>query len=262
MWHSDHDHTEEEIKVLRELEYDLFMYDPGFRRIWQNDFNGYFHSLFDEQAWESKMNQVFAGQAGAESGISQKMLADPEFARYMKEQVIIEEVLAGELQPEHAPVEMRQQLEQIMAEQNNGDGFEMDIEIEQVDIKDQLFLDAAKWASGLSKQAGPLYEQFGNIQLFRILANCYIVSGKIAFAQEPDAFFPESGYQWQADRVGYSLALTSLRRCMESLEKLRKNLKIAKRLDLKGFAATARTIQTGLMDRLDEIEQMRLQKRI
>ncbi len=259
MWHSDHDHTEEEVKVLRELEYDLFMYDPGFRRLWGNDFEGYFHSLFDEQSWENKINQAFTG---AESDISRHMLEDPEFARYMKEQTIIEEVLAGELQPEYAPVEMRQELERMMAEQDSGDGPGIDIEMDEPDIADQLYQDAEKWAHNLSKQIGPLYEQFGDIKLFRILANCYIVAGKIAFAQEPDIFFDVSGsYQWQADRVGYALALTSLRRCLESLEKLKKNLKIAKKLDIKSFLRTGRTMQTQLLDRLDEIEQQRLQKR-
>ncbi len=150
MWHSDHEHSEEEIKVLRELEYDLFMFDPSFREIWNNDFDSYFNSLFDEQAWENKMHQAIE-KAGPL--MSRQMMEDPEFGEYIKEQAIIDEVLSGELKLEHAPIEMRQELEQLL------NAREEDQEPEN--INDPLYIKANNWAGELSKNVGPLYEQFG-----------------------------------------------------------------------------------------------------
>jgi hypothetical protein len=234
------------------------MFDPGFRELWNNDFEAYFHSLFDEQAWESKMRQASSFTTYAGGDISRQMLEDPQFAAYMREQAIIEEVMSGELKPENAPVEMRRQLEQMLAKQG-GPWPDEDVELEIIDeepIDDPLYIKADKWAVDLSKKVGPLYEQFGDIKLFRVLTNCYIVAGKIAFAKMEENLEP--GFQWQNDRVGYTLALTSLRRCLESLDKLRDNLKIAKRLNISKFLETAKAIQTQLIDRLDEIEQKRL----
>lgn len=253
MWHSDHEHTEEEIKVLRELEYDLFMYDLGFRTIWNNDFDAYFKSLFDEELWENKMEQAMNR---ASQDMSRQMLEDPEFAAFMKEQAIVEGVLTGELRPENAPVEMRQDLEALLNREQQWD--ELD-ETENPETGDALYITAKNWATNLSKKVGPLYEQFGNIELFRILTNCYIVPGKIIFAQDGMNLDIEGlGKQWQPDRIGYTLALTSLRRCVESLTSLQKNKKLVKLLGPQKLLNAAKKIQKELIDRLDEIEQQRL----
>ncbi len=97
------------------------------------------------------------------------------------------------------------------------------------------------------------------VKLFRVLSNCYLVSGKIAFAYTPETWnLPPRNSQWQGDKIGYTLALTSLRRCIESLTKLKKNLKIAKNLDIPHFTETAKLIEKELIDNLDELEQKRL----
>ncbi len=54
MWNADKNLSEEEREVMREYEYLYFMYNPGFRAMWRDNFKEYFNGTFDERYWEQR----------------------------------------------------------------------------------------------------------------------------------------------------------------------------------------------------------------
>ena len=141
MWHSDHTYNKEELAVLRELEYDLFMANPGFRSMWNNNFEEYFNALFNEQKWKAREQERHHDHENNwPNTMSRQMIEDPEFARFMRDQAIMDEVLFGELDITHAPIEMQAELRQAMREQEQiQEAIEEDFEnwMEQEDEKER-----------------------------------------------------------------------------------------------------------------------------
>ncbi len=249
MWHSDCEHNEEEIKVLKELEYDLFMLNPGFRKLWNDDFESYFKSLFNEDEWE---NQMDSKMVDLQSDISRKMIEDHEFANYMKEQAILDEVLNGDLRIENVPVEMRENLEKIVTKVESQTSPEDEIINEFFDfsdnnIKDPLYQKSKKWGIKLTKLLGPIYERTQNTDIFRIMVNC----GMVAVQTETEN-----------EKVGFILALKSLRRCIESMQKLKNKKTIFKKTQFNKFLSDAADIQSKLIDRLDDLDQNNYKNKI
>lgn len=273
MWHSDKQYTKEEIEIIRELEYDLFMYNPGFRSMWNNDFELYFKALFDERLWQ-EMEQKRHGKF--HNNMEVRMINDPEFAEFMKEQSIIDSVLFGDMKIEHAPFGLQQEIRNIIkgSEDLNKDfelreklglPFNLTNEEDEEEKDNPLYKDAKDWGMQLMNISGPLYEQTKDINLFRILKNCTMVASKIVGAGSVD--YESMGedsfdFAWRVDRNDYNLSLTSLKRCMESLEKISSNKNLAAKINYNKFLTQAKAIRTNLIDLLDSIEQERFKNRL
>ena len=260
MWHAGRQYTKEEVEVIRELEYDLFMFDPGFRSAWNNNFERYFEALFDEELWEKHQRER---SIELDKGMGMKMMQDSEFAQFMKHEALIDSVLLGEIPLHNAPMDIREEVREIYRESEEAEkhlrlhemlgvplAFESNNDLWQ---KDPLFNQAFEWGDELGKAAVIIYEKDRNIEIFRILNNCSLVASKIIGAIDYEPFEGED-WQWRLDRNCYTLSLTSLQRCIESLEKLDNNFKPLMAGD---FIGTAKKIRQALIDRLDKIEQSR-----
>jgi hypothetical protein len=261
MWHAGKQYSEEEIKILRELEYDLFMFDPGFRSAWNNNFEQYFKALFDEQLWEK--HRVERSRV-LDQDMSLKMASDPEFSKFMQHQSLIDSVLFGDFPIDNAPIEVQQEVKEIYRESEEAN---RDMKLQDMLgipfipepnndpwQKDSLFNLAFEWGDTLGSQAATIYEKDKNLEIFRILNNCTLVGSKMISAIDYEPF-PGEDWQWRLDRIGYTLSLTSVRRCLESLNKLNN---VFEQFKVESFIETARQIQQELIDRLDKIEQSRL----
>ena len=53
MW-NEHNYNAEELKIVRELEYLLFMYNPGFWAMWHDNFDEYFKGTQNHDYWEKQ----------------------------------------------------------------------------------------------------------------------------------------------------------------------------------------------------------------
>jgi hypothetical protein len=264
MWHADHEHSEEEMEVLRELEYDLFMYNPGFRSMWNDDFEAYFKSLFNEQVWEEKLEERLEK---IEGNMSHKMIQDPEFAEFMKRQALIDSVLFGDLAIEHAPIDIQEEVREIQQELEETD---KDLEIrdmfgikefpEEPWQKHPLFKKAKDWGRSLHAALSPLYDTHPNKDIFRILNNCDLVSVKLISVLDPNDDFTQEDYEWRTDRIGLKLSLTSLQRCLESLERLSTLPELSQKIDTLNPIKIGKEIQQELIDKLDTIEQEHYKK--
>lgn len=250
MWHAGHNYTKEEKEVLRELEYDLFMYNPGFRSMWHNNFEKYFEATFDEEKWEQREEER---EKEIAEEVGRQMIEDPDYATMMHKRAVVEEALFGDLDPVHVPIEMRADVEELKREIEESD------EDFDDDDNDPLYMLAKNWGMNLMLKAGKLLEQKDSIHLFRILTNCTIVPAKITGA---GTYIPSEGedFEWRIDRACYNLALSSMLRCLESMEKLQENKTIAKKLDLEKYLHNGREIKQQLIDRLDTIEQERFKR--
>ncbi len=265
MWHSDHEHTPEEIEVLKELERDLFMADPGLRSMWNNNFEEYFQALFDSNKWNDKQDQR---QHEISGNMGLKMMQDPEYAKFMKEQAIFDEVLSGEMKIHNAPIEMQERLRNMIKEQEEmetglNEGLDVWIEKQEKEENngDPLLKTSKRWMMKITKDSGLLYEATGNIELFRIMHNATVVASKIvgatSFEKNPE--YSNSSDQ-EIVQTDYTLSLISVRRCIESLEKLRDNDTIASKIPATSYIKTAKEIRQELIDRLDGFEQLRYKK--
>jgi len=199
--------------------------------------------------------------------MSLQMMKDPEFAKFMQHQALIDQVLFGDLPIENAPFEVQQEVKEIYKESKEADEnfkvremlgvpFEQELDPWQ---KDKLFNQAFEWGDRLGKITAKIYENNKDINIFRILNNCALVASKMIGALDYEPWEDEE-WQWRLDRIGYTLSLTSLRRCLESLEKLRNN-EISNLLKPEQFITKGKTIQQELIDRLDKIEQEKFRKR-
>jgi hypothetical protein len=259
MWHSDKTPSPEELQVLKELEYDLFMFNPGFRSMWNNNFEEYFKALFDEEKWEKKTEER---DAHLGENVSLNITKDPEFAEFMQKQAIMGEVLSGNLKIEHVPFKLQAEMKQLLKENEaTKEGWELKERLgldpfddEDPWKKDPLFNMAFEWSEKVSKKLFPFYEETKNIDAFRILNNCGLVASKIVGAST-EVDNNEMDFEWRIDRIGYTLSLTSLKRCIDSLQKLIKTTKNPLRDELKNLLSTAQGMGLELTERLEEINK-------
>ncbi len=240
MWNSDKNLTPEEKDVMREFEYTYFMYNPGFRSMWYDNFEEYFKGTLDEKYWEKREKER---EKEIQEKIEYNMRTNPEYANRMHEMAIFEETLFGD--PDESYIAKsrwfeRQQLQKEMEEYEDPNEKRLE--------SDKLYHMAKKWSQDVLVVASEEYEKTKDLNLFRISTNCLPVSGKIVFASnEPndDFYSTKEDFLWRTDRIGYILSLASLQRCIESFRKLERNDKIDK------FISNALVIQKELIDRID-----------
>jgi hypothetical protein len=245
MW-NDHNYNPEELKIVREYEFLLFKYNPGFRAMWHDNFEEYFKGTQSEEYWnkreaerEKKLDKIF-----------EENMKDPEYASWRSELAIIEESIMGD--PNESPIARSRwfEREQWMKE------FELrEARYEQKLENDQLLKLAKSWSMKVMQISGDAYEKNKDLDWFRILQNCLTVSGKIVFAShEPENnwYSEPEDFLWRTDRAGYIMSLASLQRCLESLRVLEQK---DSQIKLEKLILDALKIQTGLIDRLDTIEQ-------
>ncbi len=255
MW-NEHNYNLEEIKVVREFEYLYFMYNPGFRAMWHNNFEEYFKGTQDEKYWEKREEER---EKEIRADVEYNMRTDPEYASWRAELAIIEETLLGDPNESYIAQSRWFEREQMMKEAEKAD-WEYRSKLEN----DRLYKMAKDWSMSLLKVAGPAYEKNKDINWFRVLTNCLSVSGKIVFAsrefgddEEDELYSTPDDFLWRTDRIGYILSLASLQRCLESFRTLKEKdpgLKVDK------FITDSLTMQAELIDRLEEIQQKFLKK--
>jgi hypothetical protein len=255
MW-NEHNYNQEELKIVREFEYLYFMYNPGFRAMWRNNFEEYFKGTQDEKYWEKREEER---EKEIIEDVEYNMRTDPEYASWRAELAIIEETLLGDPSESYITRSRWFEREQMMKEAEK-EQWEYRRKLEN----DRLYQMSKDWSMALLKMAGPVYEKNKDINWFRVLTNCLSVSGKIVFAArefgDDEEEYPcdtSEDFLWRTDRIGYILSLASLQRCLESLRKLKEkdpSLKVDK------FIANGLTMQTELIDRLEEIQQNFLKK--
>lgn len=255
MWYADRTYTPEEIHVLKELEYDLFMFNPGFRSLWNNNFEEYFKALFNAEAWKEKQGQ-------SRNGWEHNMHMDPKFRAFMQRQGLIDQVLFGDIDIKNVPLDVQREIEEIQRESQEAaeqvalyerlglNPFEQEGEEEQ----DELYKKASAWREGLSTTFSSFYEQTKHIDAFRVLTNYGEVPAKI-YSVVDDSSETDVEFEWRPDRIGYALALTSLNRCIESFENLHGFPELEQIID--AHLPATKEIRQELMDRLENIEMLR-----
>lgn len=239
MWNADQNYTKEELETVRELEYELFMADPGFRLMWHDDFEEYFKGTMNEEYWhkrEEERHRELTEQT------RRRMIEDPGYANWRSELAMAEDTV---LQALSDPVLSR------------GRRFEranLDLDYERPDYEsDPLYLAAKNWSRELSQKADELYEQTKFLPLFRIAKNAPYVASKIVFAAGNTHAEDEIDLEWRTDRVGYTLSLSCLNRCLDSLVEL-------KDMDFADFQKQGNRMRQELIDRLEKIEQLRFKR--
>jgi hypothetical protein len=259
MWYSDQTYTPEEIQVLKELEYDLFMFNPGFRSQWNNNFEAYFKALFNKEAWEESQTKSL-------NRWEDRMQQDPEMRAFLQRQHLIDEVLFGDLDIKNVPIDVRQEIEEIYRESKEADeqvelyerlGVNAFEEAEN-EAEDTLYEKAQEWQAGMTKVFTNFHEATKHTDAFRILVNHALVAAKI-YSVVDDFDETEIDYEWRPDRINYTLALTSLNRCIESMENLRGFPQVETVID--AHLPLAREIRQELIDRLENIARLHLLRR-
>ncbi|MBI2607601.1 MAG: hypothetical protein HYW51_02130 [Candidatus Doudnabacteria bacterium] len=245
MWYSGNDFTNEELEVLKELERELFKYNPGFRAMWHDDFEEYFKGTLNEEYWERREKQR---NKELEEIVRKRMVEDFEYVKFRHELAEIEEMLS------------RDDLFSIKARAGFEDEWE---KAQEKKREDKLYVTAKDWSFELSHLAYELYETYKLLPLFRIGKNASYVAAKIAYAS---ADFRErietlEDLARNTSWIGYTLALTFLNRSLESLEKLERENELAVRIDLDRFQTTGSKMKLELMDRLEKFHQSALKAR-
>ncbi len=146
MWNADKKLTPEEIAVMREFEYLYFKFNPGFRAMWHDNFEGYFKGTLDEKYWkqrererEKELDEIF-----------EENMRDPDFASWQHELAIIEETIMGD--PAESPIarsrwyEREQWIAEAQAKQE---------EFDRKLHNDELYKLAKAWSMEVLKLAGP-----------------------------------------------------------------------------------------------------------
>ncbi len=249
MWNTG-DYTTEELEVLKEREYDLFMFNPGFRAMWHDNFEEYFRGTLDEEYWQKREQER---EKEIEEEVHNRMLTDPEYRQWRNELAIIEQEAFREYTDPILAKGRKFEREQISDLEHDYDNRQWE--------KDSLHEIAQKWGRNLGKATDKLYQIVKNINLFRISVNVNYISSKIRFAL-PHRHFREEDYdlEWRTDRIGYVLALTFLKRCLDSLELLRNEPKASTDFNINEYVETGKEIRQELINRLEEIEQLRFKK--
>lgn len=245
MWYSDRIYSKEELAILRELEQEMFKFNPGFRAMWHNDFEEYFKCTQDGAYWEKREEER---EQELQVSMQRRIIEDPEYYQRMHEMAPIEEQFNGDLDP-MATLSLRTGSGRALEEDE-------DFEYKRKWENDPLLKQAKEWMMYMLKTAGPLYDQTKNLALFRLLTNAPVVTGKIVFAQGGGMEYGPDDIGWRTDRVGYHLSLISLNRCIESLQELQQS-DLHSQLPLDEYLHRARPIRQELIDRLEHIVSSR-----
>jgi len=256
MWNEGKNLSPEELEIMREFEYTYFMYNPGFRSMWLDNFDEYFKGTQDEKYWERRERER---EKEIQAHMEYNMRTNPEYASRMHEMAILEETLFGDPAESYIARSRWFEREQMMKEMA-----EYEDPIDRILEGDKLYHLAKDWSIKVLKTAGEAYEKTKSPDWFRICTNCLPVAGKIVFASgsiseylEDEAYSTPEDFLWRTDRIGYILSLASLQRCLESLRRLKEkdlNLKVDR------FIIDGLTMQAELIDRLEEIQQNFLKK--
>lgn len=238
MWNQGANYNEDELEVVKELEQELFKYNPGFRAMWHDNFEEYFKGTFDEKYWnqaEERRNIELDQMA------KKRMLEDFEYVAFQHDMAMTQEMFS------------RDDLFSLKAKdkfhQNTREKWE----------NDQLYQVAKDWGWKLSKFAIELYEKNNMIPLFRIARNASYVPAKIVFGL-PDSDWEEKAESldelaWDTSWIGYTLALTFLTRSLASLDTLKASNYSEIGLDYDYFKTIGLKIKLELMDRLENLHQ-------
>ncbi|OGE74291.1 MAG: hypothetical protein A3I07_04525 [Candidatus Doudnabacteria bacterium RIFCSPLOWO2_02_FULL_42_9] len=238
MWNAGNNYSQEELEVVKELEQELFKYNLGFRAMWHDNFEEYFKGTLDEEYWNQREQQR---SKELEEIVRKKMIEDFEYLKFRREMALIED----ELFSDH-----NFSLESEMRFQERREKWK----------DDKLYKIAKVWSIDMLKRSCDLYERHKFIHLFRILKNCNYVASKIVYASNDydfeDVIENFNDLAWNISWVGYTLSLTFLNRCLESLSKLENENKII--FNFGEYISTGLQIKRELMDRLETLHQKAL----
>ena len=245
MW-NEHNYNPEELQIVKELEFLLFKYNPGFRAMWHDNFEEYFKGTQSQEYWD-RQEEIRNKEL---ERIFEENMRDPEYASWRREMAVIEKTFFGDPNESYIARSRWYEKEQIMAESE-----EREIKHGKKLHSDKLYHLAKNWGMDLMRLAGEKYEKTKNLSWFRILQNSIMVSGKVVFASrdyDDEICNDPEMFSWRTDRTGYIMALASAQRCLESLRKLRDE---HGERGLEKFISQAKDVQRELIDRLDAIEQ-------
>ena len=93
MWNAGNNYSEKELEVVKELEFELFKYNPGFRSMWHDNFEAYFQGTLDEERWERCERER---NKELEEIHRKRMVEDFEYVRFQHELAVLEEQLFGD----------------------------------------------------------------------------------------------------------------------------------------------------------------------
>jgi hypothetical protein len=244
---NNYNYSVEELEIVKEREYLLFKYNPGFCAMWHNNFEEYFKGTQDREYWK-KQEEVRGKEI--ETKIQRNMIGNPEYASWRNELAIIEETLFGDPSESYVARSRWFEREQMMNEAEE--------ESDRRDRKlksDRLYQLSKVWSFEVLKFGEKAYEKNKDLDWFRILTNCLTVSGKIVFASgdcEGEHYDSKEGFLWRTDRIGYILSLASLQRCLESFRKIKEKDPQQK---INSFIKDAFLIQSELINRLENINR-------
>lgn len=239
MWDPDKNYSKEELVIVRELEYDLFMANPGFRGMWHDDFEEYFKGTLDEEYWNKRDQER---EKEIEESVRRGMIEDPNYASWRNELAMIEDAI------------FKSYADPILSRGRKFELSRIEQEYERPDYeKDPLYILAKKWSRDASQKFYQFYEETKLLPAFRIAINAHYVASKIVFASGSFHDEDEVELEWRTDRIGYTLSLLCLNRCLDSLAELKQN-------DLVNFQKRGSDIRQVLIDRLEDIEQLRFKR--
>ncbi len=235
MWYANDNYSKEEQLILMELEYDLFRCNPGLRAMWQDNFQEYFRGTLNEEYWKYRERAWLSKQKlkGKRFGFK-----DYECAH------AIEEII-------QLSTPDSENLDSVTDDPD----FEKKIKAVFKKTDSKLLRWARGWADSLIPKLEVLYQESNNINCFRILVNAPYIPSKIVFASVEnyrDSKF-ECDLQWRTDKIGYSLALASLRRCLESLQVLHSHPKTECKLNYKELLVKGSHLENLIHDELSKI---------
>ncbi len=244
MWNAGHNYNHAELEVVKELERELFKYNPGFRSMWHDDFEAYFRGTMNQERWERRERERSKELAEIQR---KRMLEDFEYVRFRHELAVLEEQLFGDSNFSMKYNEWQKDWSQRREKWET----------------DKLYQTAKDWGWELSKAAFQLYEKYKIIHLFRIGINASYVPAKIVFASS-DTPFEEpinslEDLSWNTSWIGYTLSATFANRSLESLLELKQG-KSNINLNLEKFLRIGLGIRKELIDRLEKLHQLGLSR--
>lgn len=237
MWNANHNYTNEELEIVKELERELFKYNLGFRSMWHDNFEEFFRGTLDEKVWENREKER---NKELEAVHRKRMVEDFEYVRFQHELAVLEEQIFSDANFSMKYNEWQKDWNKRREKWEN----------------DKLYRVAQDWGWQLSRAALEHYTKNKAIHLFRIGINSSYVPAKIVFASSDTPFEePINNLQdlvWNTSWIGYTLAATFTNRTLESLLRL-KQQHIVVDLSIDSYLKVGLSIRTELMDRLEEL---------
>ncbi len=236
MWYADDNFNDDEQLILKELEYDLFRCSPEFRAMWRDNFNDYFRGTLDRTFWHKREEEWLSAKKCNYRKIGFK---DYEYAHMIEDMVEFTSHVPGG---------------RVSAFSNDPE-FEKKLKSAFAKTESRLLKLARSWADPLVDRSERLYEKTKNINCFRIFMNAPYVPSKIVFAsvENYEGTNFESDLLWRTDKIGYSLSLACLRRCLESLECLNSNPQTRLGFNFKEYLTRGAHLENLLNDTLSKI---------